>query len=81
MNKNDVVAYYESQANEDTVAKILKLAYKVIDDYSDNSNEYAIVLDIDETSLSHYEDLKKAGFPQDDLVWDEIVKMTDCKPY
>lgn len=80
MNKNDVVAYYESQAHEDTVAKILKSAYKVIDDYSDNSNEYAIVLDIDETSLNHYEDLKKAGFPQDDLVWDEIVKMTDCKP-
>lgn len=80
MHKDAVIAYYESQNHESAVAEILKPAYQLIKNYSDTTTEYAIVFDVDETSLNHYQDLKNAGFPQDDLVWDDIVKMTDCQP-
>lgn len=79
MNKTDVIFYYESSSHEDDVKKSLQKAYTVVDKYAKDASKLAIVFDIDETSLNHYQDLKAADFPQDDPIWDEIVKMTDCK--
>ncbi len=81
MTQEQVISYYESQAHEDEVKNILEKAKQIIDAQSSLKN-YAIVLDIDETSLNHYYPFKEVGFPQQEnhQIWDELLAKTSAYP-
>ncbi|MFT5950504.1 MAG: putative secreted acid phosphatase [Francisella sp.] len=83
MQKEDVIHYYENGDHENEVAQILIEAKNLVDKYTNqpSDNNYAVVFDIDETSLNHYQPLKKANFPQDDndSIWDKLVLETSAK--
>lgn len=81
MTKTDIIEYYERDAHEIEVASILKKAQDIVS-FTSNLKNVAIVLDIDETSLNHYQALKAYNFPQDDnhKVWDESIFATTGTP-
>ena len=83
MQKEDVIHYYENGDHENEVAEILIEAKNIVDKYTNqpSDNNYAVVFDIDETSLNHYQPLKEANFPQDDndSIWDKLVLETSAK--
>ena len=74
MTKDQVVEYYETDAHEQEVSKILKQARDIVNS-ADISEETVVVLDIDESSLNHYKALKEYDFPQGDnhKVWNECI--------
>ena len=84
MHTQDIIAYYEGGQHYHDVSKILLQAKKTMDKYTQVTikDKYAVVLDIDETSINNYLHLKKAGFPQteNDKVWDELLQKTCADP-
>ncbi|AIT09394.1 acid phosphatase [Candidatus Francisella endociliophora] len=78
MTKQEVISFYESDAHENAVAKILEQPKGIIDSQK-SLDGYAIVLDIDETSLNHYLPFSKAGFPQDENheIWQILISSTN----
>ncbi|AEE26923.1 HAD family acid phosphatase [Francisella hispaniensis] len=81
MTQQQVISYYESTAHENEVSLILKKAKKIIQ-AQQSLQDYAIVLDIDETALNHYYSLKLAGFPQDEnhTIWNELLSKSHAYP-
>lgn len=81
MTKQQVISYYEELAHEADVEKILNQAKEIIESTSALA-EYAIVFDIDETSLNHYESLKQADFPQAEnhQIWHQLISSTSVTP-
>jgi hypothetical protein len=53
MAKQNIISFYESDAHSNQVRETLEQAKKVIDSQISLQN-YAVVLDIDKTSLNHY---------------------------
>lgn len=82
MTKQEVISFYESDAHENAVAKILEQAKNIISLAETSQNNYAIALDIDETSLNHYYSLKEVGFPQDEnhIIWSELISSIQAIP-
>lgn len=81
MTKQNIISFYESDAHSNQVRETLEQAKKIIDSQKSLQN-YAVVLDIDETSLNHYKSLKDVGFPQEEnhSIWDELIAKTDVEP-
>lgn len=81
MTKQEVISFYESDAHEKEVSRILEQAKTVIES-QESLESCAIVLDIDETSLNHYKPFRDAGFPQDEnhQIWEELISKTSGSP-
>lgn len=81
MTKQEVMLFYESDAHEQEVARVLEQAKAVIESQKSLEN-CAIVFDIDETSLNHYKPFRDAGFPQDEnhQIWGELISKTVATP-
>ncbi|API87469.1 HAD family acid phosphatase [Francisella uliginis] len=81
MTKQNIISFYESDAHSNQVREILEQAKKVIGSQK-SLQSYAVVLDIDETSLNHYKSLKEVGFPQEEnhSIWDELIAKIDVEP-
>lgn len=81
MTRQEIISYYESSVYENEVRKILEQAKSVIQ-LQDVLDKFAIVLDIDETSLNHYYPFKEAGFPQNENheVWAQLISKATGTP-
>jgi acid phosphatase len=70
--KKDVMSYYESNKYSNDLKKIISNAEDEINKLELKTNS-AVVFDVDETSLSNYESLKKIYFGYDPIKWDNWI--------
>jgi acid phosphatase len=70
--KKDVMSYYESDRYSNDLKKIILNAEDEINKLELKTNS-AVVFDVDETSLSNYESLKKIYFGYDPIKWDNWI--------
>ncbi|MDR3667050.1 MAG: HAD family acid phosphatase [Ignavibacteriaceae bacterium] len=70
--KKNVAKYYESGEYSNDVKKIISDAENDINKLDIHSNS-AVVFDVDETSLSNYESIKKIYFGYDPVKWDNWI--------
>src|ERR1039457_110473 len=66
--KKDVMSYYESDRYSNDLKKIISNAEEKIIKLELKTNS-AVVFDVDETSLSNYESIKKIYFGYDPVMW------------
>ncbi len=70
--KKNVMRYYESDRYSNDLKKIISDAEDDINKLKLNTNS-TVVFDVDETSLSNYESIKKIYFGYDHQMWDDWI--------
>jgi predicted secreted acid phosphatase len=70
--KKDVMSYYESDRYSNDLKKIISNAEEKIIKLELKTNS-AVVFDVDETSLSNYESIKKIYFGYDPVMWNNWI--------
>jgi predicted secreted acid phosphatase len=72
VSKKNVVKYYESGEYSNDLKNIISNAEDEINKIKLQTNS-AVVFDVDETSLSNYENIKKIYFGYDHEIWDNWI--------
>jgi acid phosphatase len=70
--KKDIMKYYESGEYSRDLQEIISNAENEIDKLNLNANS-AVVFDVDETSLSNYQNIKEIYFGYDPVKWDNWI--------
>ena len=70
--KKNVIKYYESSAYSNDLENIISNAEDEINNIKLKTNS-VVIFDIDETSLSNYENIKEIYFGYDSLKWDNWI--------
>jgi acid phosphatase len=71
--KKEIVKYYESGEYSENLKEIISKAENEINKLDLNSKS-AVVFDVDETSLSNYESIKKIYFGYDEKMWNDWIE-------
>ncbi|MFH1868156.1 MAG: HAD family acid phosphatase [Candidatus Omnitrophota bacterium] len=69
--KHQFIAYHDSGTYEREIERAAAKAIKHMESYQNSKQKLAVVLDIDETSISNWQDILKEDFGYNKSIWDK----------